>query len=134
PAWRSAPEMTALELVTLLFQAVTVLLFVLVSVPALRAPTRVGVDTALFFAAFAGVIAAGRVTQLLGVTAPEIVNDALVVVVMALPFRLLRLAADFAPVPPRNLRAAGAGLALVSVAALLPPRPLPGVVSLLLIR
>src|SRR5439155_17775833 len=67
PAWRSAPEMTALELVTLLFQAVTVLLFVLVSVPALRAPTRVGVDTALFFAAFAAVIAAGRVTQLLGV-------------------------------------------------------------------
>src|SRR5207245_2063447 len=101
--------------------------------PAVRAPMPARVDTALFFAAFAAVIAAGRVTQLLGVTAPEIVNDALVVVVMALPFLLLRLAADFGPVPPRNLRAAGAGLGLVAVAALLAPTPLPGVVSLLLI-
>src|SRR5438093_730471 len=133
PAWRSAPEMTALDLVTLLFQAVTIVLFALVTVPAVRSPMRARVDTALFFAAFAAVIAAGRVTQLLGVTAPEIVNDALVVVVMALPFLLLRLAADFGPVPPRNLRAAGAGLGLVAVAALLAPTPLPGVVSLLLI-
>src|SRR3989441_2286557 len=133
PAWRSAPEMTALDLVTLLFQAVTIVLFALVTVPAVRSPMRARVDTALFFAAFAAVIAAGRVTQLLGVIAPEIVNDALVVVVMALPFLLLRLAADFGPVPPRNLRAAGAGLGLVAVAALLAPTPLPGVVSLLLI-
>ena len=125
--------MTALDLVTLLFQAVTIVLFALVTVPAVRSPMRARVDTALFFAAFAAVIAAGRVTQLLGVTAPEIVNDALVVVVMALPFLLLRLAADFGPVPPRNLRAAGAGLGLVAVAALLAPTPLPGVVSLLLI-
>ena len=125
--------MTALDLVTLLFQAVTIVLFALVTVPAVRSPMRARVDTALFFAAFASVIAAGRVTQLLGVTAPEIVNDALVVVVMALPFLLLRLAADFGPVPPRNLRAAGAGLGLVAVAALLAPTPLPGVVSLLLI-
>ena len=125
--------MTALELVTLLFQAVTILLFALVTVPALRSPTRARVDTALFFAAFAAVIAAGRVTQLLGITAPEIVSDVLVVLVMALPFLLLRLAAGFGPVPLRNLRAAGAGLALVAVAALLSPTPLPGVVSLLLI-
>src|SRR5438093_13018196 len=46
PAWRSAPEMTALDPVTLLFQAVTIVLFALVTVPAVPPPMRSPFDTA----------------------------------------------------------------------------------------
>src|SRR2546428_8316908 len=105
--------MTALEFVTLVSQTLFALVFVLVAVPAIRAPTRVRVDTALFMGGMALIIAAARLGPLLGVA--QVTGLVAGAVFMALPFLLLRLAADFVAVPRRYIQIGAAGLALCIV-------------------
>jgi signal transduction histidine kinase/CheY-like chemotaxis protein len=105
--------MTALEFVTLVSQTLFALVFVLVAVPAIRAPTRVRVDTALFMGGMALIIAAARLGPLLGIA--QVTGLLAGAVFMALPFLLLRLAADFVAVPRRHIQLGAAGLALCIV-------------------
>src|SRR2546427_1647613 len=113
--------MSALELVTLVSQSVFVLLFVRVAIPAARAPTRARVDTAVFFGALTAIILAGRLGGLISPELSAPVATASAALAMALPFLLLRLAADFVPVRARSLRAAATGLALAVVTIALVP-------------
>jgi signal transduction histidine kinase len=117
--------LSALELVSFLTQAVFVLVFVLVAVPAVRSPSRMRLDTALFFGALAAVILAGRIGPLLGPGFARPLAIASVTVLLAMPFLLLRLAADFIKVPMRSVRLAGGGLVLAVMVFIVAPTPLP---------
>jgi signal transduction histidine kinase len=102
-------RVTALELVSLLSQAIYVSLFVVVAWSALRRPTRTGVDVALFFGATAIAIAGLRLVSTLGLTV-DLIDDVVAVLVIAMPYLLLRLVDDFSDVPFLVTRLAEGGL------------------------
>jgi signal transduction histidine kinase len=106
--------------------------FVLVAARTVRLPTRAHADTTLFFGAVALLIllsAAGAINP----PPPRWLNIATAALLLALPWLLLRLVADFATVPAWLAAGAPAGwlLAVVAVAAL--PAPLPAPLALLLV-
>ena len=118
--------MTAVQLLQVLSQAVFLLVFVVALIRVARYPHRINVDIALLF----GDISLAVVTSvLLTFLLPGLAAVAAVVasiLIMALPYLLLRLVDDFAGVPGWLMRLAEAGLALavVIVVALPPPAPL----------
>src|SRR5438093_10864118 len=103
--------MTALDLVTLLSQAIYVAIFFLVLWRYVRAPTPAHLDMTLFFGILAFVVVESRVAGLLGVTQPAWFTDLIVASVIALPYVLLRLVDDFTTVPGR-LKGAAAVVAI----------------------
>lgn len=107
--------MTALELITLLSQAMYVVIFVIVVLHYLHAPTPAHLDMALLFGILAFAVIQTRVLALLAFTPPEWFSDAVVVAIVALPYVLLRLLDDFTTVPPALKRAAEAGLVIAAV-------------------
>jgi signal transduction histidine kinase len=109
--------MTALELVTLLSQALYVVIFVAVFYRYLRAPTPAHLDMTLFFGVLAFVVVESRIATLLAFASPEWFTDTLIATVVALPYILLRLVDDFTAVPKPIKRAAEI-LLIGSVAAL----------------
>lgn len=108
--------MTALELVSLLTQAIFVFIFVLVVWGMVRRPTAAGLDIALFFGAIAVAIVESRVVTTLGLPQAELVSDVVAILVIAMPYLLLRLVDDFSHVPAAVKRLAEIGL-LLSAAA-----------------
>ena len=123
--------MTGIELITLAVQAVFVAIFLVTARTLIRRPTRANLNISLFFGALVLAIASGRVTALTG---PNPLLSALAaVLVMALPYILLRLLDDFAGVPALVERAAEAGLALSVVAIAVSGTPLPALVTLVLV-
>lgn len=123
--------MSALELLTLAVQAVYLGVFLRVAWNTARRPSRAGGNATLFFGALAFALIAGRVTALAGpIPALTAVSS---VFVMALPYLLLRLLADYAGVPSWIDRLAVLGLALTAVAIIATSRPLPTVVTLPLV-
>ena len=108
--------MTALELVSLLTQAIYVLIFVLVSWIALRRRTRTSVDIALFFGAIATAIVESRIVTTFGLSQGELTTDIVTLLVIAMPYLLLRLVDDFSDVPAVVTRLAEGGLVLSAIA------------------
>jgi signal transduction histidine kinase len=105
--------MSALDLVTLLSQAIYVAIFFLVLWRYVRAPTPAHLDMTIFFGILAFVVVESRVAGLLGVTQPAWFTDLLVASIIALPYVLLRLVDDFTTV-----RSAAKGVAAVLAIAL----------------
>jgi signal transduction histidine kinase len=117
--------MTALELITLLSQALYVIVFLLVALRWLRARTPAHLDMVLFFAILAFAVVEARIAALLGVVAPEWFTDVLIAAVVALPYLLLRLVDDFTYVSPPLKRAAAVGVVAIGIAGFLLPATLP---------
>ena len=67
--------MTALELVSLITQAIYLLIFLLVVWTALKRRTRTNVDVALLFGALATAIVESRVVTTFGVNQGDVVAD-----------------------------------------------------------
>ena len=111
--------MNALELIQLISQSIYVLVFVLVLWRYIRTPTPAHLDMTIFFAILAFAIIETRLSALLGVTPPEAFTDLLVLLIIGLPYVLLRLLDDFTTVPPLLKRAAEFGLVVFAVALFL---------------
>ena len=107
--------MSALELITGVSQAIYVLIFVLVGARVVRKVTPAHLDMAIFFGILAFVVAESRISAALGVTPPPWFIDALVGLIIALPYVLLRLVDDFTRVP--KLLKRGSELVLIGLAA-----------------
>jgi signal transduction histidine kinase len=126
--------MRADQLVQDLSWTLFVLIFVLVAIRAARRPTRAHVDMTLFFGALTAIIGLSVVTAALAPAAPprwvSILTGA---AVMALPYLLLRLVADFSVLPVWLLRATEVGLFLSVVAIGVLPTPLPAAATLVLV-
>ena len=117
--------MTALELVSLLTQAIYVLIFVLVVWSALRRRTTTSVDIALFFGAIAIAIVESRIVTIFGLSAADLITDIVALLIIAMPYLLLRLVDDFSDVPVAVKRLAEGGLLLSAVAFLATEGTLP---------
>jgi signal transduction histidine kinase len=118
--------LNALELISALTQIIYVLIFVNVTLRAVRQPTRAHTDIAMFFGALAFLIVVSRVTALAGVTLPWL-PTVLVGILMAVPYILLRLVDDFTGVRGIIKRGAELGLAvgIIAAYATAPTLPLP---------
>ncbi len=108
--------MTALELVSLLTQAIFVLIFLLVLWGFLRRPTRTSVDIALFFGAISVAIVESRIASTFLLQQAELITDIVALLIIAMPYLLLRLVDDFSDVPLVVKRLAEVGLFLSAVA------------------
>lgn len=117
--------MTATELLSLLTQAIFVVVFVIVLVRTVGRPTPAHLDMTIFFGIAALLIVESRLARLLGSTSPEWVTDLLIVGLLALPYVLLRLLDDLIHVPAIAKRSAEAGLLGLAVAVFVLPA-LPG--------
>jgi len=91
--------MTALQLIQGLTDALFVGIFALVTFAASRSPTRTAVDTAVFFGAIAAAVLEAPALELLGVEINLVTGSIVAILVMALPYLMLRLLDDFADVP-----------------------------------
>ena len=110
--------MTALQLVQGINNALFVVIFVIVAAGASRRRTGTALDTALFFGALAVAVLAGPALQLIGIPPTGVTTAAVVILVMSLPYLMLRLLADFAGVP-LLVRAATLGGLIVSIVVVL---------------
>ena len=108
--------MTALELVSLLTQAMFVLIFVLVAWNAFRRRTVASVDIVLFFGAISIAIIESRISTTFQLQQVELITDIVALLVIAMPYLLLRLVDDFSDVPNVVKRLAEGGLFLSAVA------------------
>jgi signal transduction histidine kinase len=92
------------------------------------------VDIALFFGAIAIFIVESQIVALFGLRQAELVNDVVTILVIAMPYLLLRLVDDFSTVPSIASRLGEAGLVFSAIAFLLsegsPPAPIVQVVVL----
>jgi signal transduction histidine kinase len=122
--------MTADRLLQWLTQLLFVVCFLAVLPRAIRSPRRAHVDTALFFGVLALIVAEQWLFALLGAQPPPLVGALVGILLMALPYLMLRLLDDFADVPTWVKRAAEVGLALATVGLIAVPPPLPPVVVL----
>jgi signal transduction histidine kinase len=124
--------LNALELISAVTQIIYVLIFVSVTLRAVRQPTRAHSDIALFFGALAFIIVVARIAALAGTTPPWL-TTVLVAILMAVPYILLRLVDDFTGVRGAIKRAAELGLAVGIVAAYATAPTLPAPVTLYLV-
>ena len=123
--------MSALELITLCVQVVFASISVLTARSLIRRPTRANLNIALFFGALVAAIANSRITAIAGPV--PVVSAVAAMLVMALPYVLLRLLDDFAGAPAAVKRLAEAGLALSVVAIAVRGTPLPPLITLPLV-
>src|SRR5690242_14977730 len=100
--------MSAHQFLQYLTQVLFVLVFLVVTVRAIRQPRRAHADVALFFGVCAVLVIAGWVTSTLHLTPGRVATAALTTLFLALPYPLLRLVDDFAAVP-RVWRVLGLG-------------------------
>jgi len=126
--------MTALELITLLSQAIYVVIFLFVGVRYLRAPTPAHLDMTVFFGILAFVVVEQRIATALGIVPPEWFTDTVIAAVIALPYILLRLVDDFTAVP-RGVKRGAELLLIASIASayVLPGPTLPPLYVLLIV-
>lgn len=108
--------MTALELISLVNQALFVGLFVVVLRNALRQRTRATVDTALLFGSIAALVLVSRLADATGTGESPIVLPLILLLLNLAPYAMIRLVADFSGTP-RWIQIAGAG-AYLGIAAL----------------
>lgn len=121
--------MSALEFVQLVAYGIFVAIFLVAGARAVRRPTPANLDTAAFFGIFAFVIVESRILDALGIARTGFISALNILLAMALPFFLLRLVDDFAPVPRTVMRGALIALVLIDLALLAIPSPRPAVVT-----
>jgi signal transduction histidine kinase len=107
---------TALELISLLTQAIFVLIFLIVVLTVLRRRTRTSLDIALFFGAISVAIVESRIATTLQLQQLDIVTDIVALLIIAMPYLLLRLVDDFSDVSFVVKRLAEVGLILSAAA------------------
>src|SRR2546428_2101008 len=117
--------MSALALLQYLTQIIFVLVSLIVGARAVRRPRWADVDIALLYGVLSLVIALQWLDTALGVEPGRYEAALAGSLLMALPYLMLRLLADFAGVPTRFMRAAEAGLALAIAGLILVPPPMP---------
>ena len=110
--------MSADDLLNLVDQLVYVGVFLVTLVRAVRHPRRATADAALLFGDTAAIIAASFFVGEQGIPMPAWLTVVVQVLLMALPYLLLRLVAGFADVPAAAMRLTEAGLALAVVGLL----------------
>ena len=125
--------MTGEQLVRITTDVIFVGIFFGVAIRAARDRRRGDVDTALLFGSLAVVVVEGALVAALGVDPPAWLSTAVLTLVMAVPYFLLRLADDFTGVRPWIMRAALAGFVLVPVIDAAGGTPLPRWVLLYLV-
>jgi len=125
--------MRAEDLFQLLAELLYVAIFVAVLLGGLHRFTRVRLDIVLFFGDAALIILLTTLINLLAVSGGALLQDVEAILLMALPYLLLRLVADFMAVPRWLTIGAAVGLLLSAVALLLSPAPLPLLPTLLLV-
>jgi signal transduction histidine kinase len=108
----------ALEFLNVLAQAIYVVIFVAVVLRAVRHPTPAHADMTLFFGIITFVVLAGRIGALFGTPPPAWVGTSELVVIMALPYALLRLVRDFTTVRPGLVLAVETGFVISAAAAI----------------
>jgi signal transduction histidine kinase len=124
---------TALELVSLLTQAIYVLIFLLVGWTALQRRTRTSVDIALLFGAIAIAIVSSRVATTFSLNQGDLEVDIVALLIIAMPYLLLRLVDDFSYVPLAVTRLAEGGLVLSAIAFLVTEGTLPRAVVIVVV-
>jgi signal transduction histidine kinase len=118
------------RLIQLATQVLFVSIFVLVSRTALQHRLRVNIDIALLFGLVAAIVAGQWITEILGHPPGQWAAPVFGSLLIALPFLLLRLVADYSD-PPRLLtRTAAAGLAAGIGSLFLLPQPYPAAATL----
>ncbi len=125
--------MRAEDLFQHLAEVLYVAIFVAVLVRALRRPTRVRLDMVGFFGVAALIVILSTLTNLQAISGGVGLQDIEAILLMALPYLLLRLVADFMAQPRWLLVAAAAGLLLSAIAIVAIPEPLPALPTILLI-
>ncbi|MDP9246329.1 MAG: ATP-binding protein [Chloroflexota bacterium] len=124
--------MTALQLIQGINNVLFVGIFVLVAFAAYRRRTRIAVDTALFFGALAFAVLEAPALQLVGIAPNAITTATATILVMSVPYVMLRLLADFAGVP-LVVRAATLGGLITTVILVVTSTPLDPAATLFLI-
>ena len=125
--------MTALQLIQGITNVLFVLSFGLVLRRAYRQRSTVSVDIALFFGALSFAVVEGPLFQLLRIPPSAATTVAVSIVVMALPFLMLRLLGDFTTVSLRARTATLGGLIAAVVILLTLTQPLDPAATLFLI-
>jgi len=124
---------TALQLVQGINNVLFVVIFVLVAINLYRRRTRTTLDTTLFFGALAFAVLEAPALQLLGIQANAVTAAAAALLVMALPYLMLRLLADFAGVPLLVRAATLGGLIATVIIVVTSESPLDPAATLFLI-
>lgn len=124
--------MSAEDLVRYVTWASLLAISVVVFVNAARRPRRATLDTAFLFGAIA-IIIINAIAAEVADTRPEVLELLSPVLLMALPYLVLRLAADFVHVPALVLRLAEAGVAATVVVLIVASRPYATEVVLLVV-
>jgi signal transduction histidine kinase len=125
--------MGAEDLFQYLAELLYVAIFVAVLLGGLRRFTRVRLDIVLFFGDAALIVVLSALINVLAISGGVLAQDLTAVLLMALPYLLLRLVADFMDVPRWLTLGAGLGLLLATLVLVLVPTPLPAVLTLLLV-
>src|SRR3954453_23024783 len=110
--------MSASQFVQYLTQALYLLISLVVVRAAARRPTRARIDIAIFFGVITLIFAESWALKALGVRAGPGLTAVSQVLLMALPYLLIRLVSDFAVVPPLIMRGGELGLVLSIIAIL----------------
>ncbi len=117
--------MSALELISLVTQALFVGLFVVVLRDTMRHPTRAALDTSLLFGSIAALVVLARLSPILFVEPPAWVTSVLILLLTLAPYAMLRLVDDFSGTPRFVVAAGGAvylGIAAVGFALTTQPQ------------
>ena len=127
-------QMSALDLLTFVTDAIYLLIFLVVARRAIRRPTPAHIDIALLFGVIVAIILEGfAASRVLPAPSPAWVAAIPGVAAMAIPFMLVRLLDDMSAVPRSVLTIAAIGFAVSALAAALSPQPYPAPVLLLLV-
>jgi signal transduction histidine kinase len=124
---------TAVQLIQDITGVLFVAIFVLVAIGAYSRRTRTALDTALFFGALAFAVLEGPVLQLLGIQAGDATNVVAALLIIALPYLMLQLLADFGGVPLLVRAATLGGLIAAVIVVVSGGAPLDPTVTLFLI-
>ena len=116
--------MSADDFLSLVTQAVFLIVFADVALRAIEGRDRARIDIALFFGVIAGIIGLSDFGQVTG-TQPPVVESSLLGMVSLLGYVLVRIVDDFAPQRSWIMGATAAGTLVLIVAAFALPQPAP---------
>src|SRR5690348_14401677 len=125
--------MRAEDLFQHLSEILYVAIFVAVLLRSLRRFTRTQLDMVLFFGDAALIVLLSTLINLMAVAGGLLAQDLEAILLIALPYLLLRLVADFMTVPRWLSIGAAVGLLVSAVVLVAMPTPLAGIPTLLLV-
>jgi signal transduction histidine kinase len=125
--------MRAEDLFQVLAELLYVVIFAAVAVQALRQLTHVRLNIVLFFGDATVIVLLATVVSALAMSGGTLVQDLEATLLMALPYLLLRLVADFMAVPRWLMIGAAVGLVLAAAVLFLVPTPLPSLPTFVLV-